>query len=127
MPKIFRSGSEERLFSFLKSNKITHKYEPYRIPFKVSLVRKYLPDFVLANGIILEVKGRFTTADRMKHLYIRKDNLFLDIRFVFDNPKSKLYKGSKTTYGDWCDKHGFEYCSSKDVNVILKWAKEKLE
>ena len=29
----------------------------------------------------------------------------LDIRIVFMSGKTKIRKGSKTTYGDWCDKH----------------------
>ena len=48
--------------------------------------------------------------DRKKHLFIRKQHPQIDIRFVFDNPNRKLYKGGKMTYGDWCDKHSFIYC-----------------
>jgi len=124
MPK-FRSGSERRLYDFLKSNKLKHRYEPYKIKYRVSLIRRYLPDFVLPNGIVLEVKGRFATADRQKHLYIRQEHPLLDVRFVFDNPKSKLYKGSKTTYADWCTKHNFKFCSAKDSETLLLWCKEK--
>jgi len=121
----YRSGSEKRLGDFLKENKVRNRYEPYKIKYQVSLLRRYLPDFVLSNGIILEVKGRFVSADRQKHLYIRQNHPLIDIRFVFDNPKSKLYKGAKSTYADWCDKHNFKYCASKDVNILLEWTKEK--
>ena len=75
--------------------------------------RKYTPDFFLPNGIIVETKGRFTTADRKKHLLIQKQHPLLDIRFVFQNPRVKIYKGSKTTYADWCDKHGFVWASKR--------------
>lgn len=121
----FRSGSERRLYDFFKSNKVKHFYEPYKINYKVSLIRRYLPDFVLSNGIVLEVKGRFVTADRQKHIYIRQEHPLLDVRFVFDNPKAKLYKGSKTTYEAWCDKRNFKCCSAKDLATILSWCKEK--
>ena len=124
MPK-FRSGSEQRLYDFLKKNKVKHRYEPHKIKYHVSLIRSYLPDFLLPNSIVLEVKGRFTTADRQKHLYIRQNHPLLDIRFVFDNPKSKLYKGSKTTYAEWCEKHNFIFCSAKDKDILLEWCKEK--
>lgn len=67
----------------------------------------YTPDFVLPNGIIIEAKGLFEREDRQKHLLIKEQYPNLDIRFVFQNPKLKLYKGSKTTYGDWADKNGF--------------------
>ena len=32
-----------------------------------------------------------------------------DLRFIFTNSRQKLYKGSKTTYAAWCEKHGFLY------------------
>jgi len=84
--------------------------------------RKYTPDFLLPNGIIIETKGRFTPADRMKHLAIQKQHPNLDIRFVFSNSKSKLRKGAKTTYADWCDKNGFLYA---DKDVPQEWLDEK--
>lgn len=82
----------------------------------------YTPDFVLANGIIVETKGRFITSDRQKHLMIKEQHPDLDIRFVFSNPNSKLYKGSKTTYADWCDKHGFKWAKEE---IPLEWIKER--
>tara|TARA_S200002703_G_scaffold24130_1_gene20967 strand:+ start:3495 stop:3842 length:348 start_codon:yes stop_codon:yes gene_type:complete len=84
--------------------------------------RKYTPDFLLPNGIIIETKGRFTPADRMKHLAIQKQHPNLDIRFVFSNSNSKLRKGAKTTYADWCEKHGFLYA---DKDVPQEWIDEK--
>ncbi len=52
--------------------------------------------------------------DRKKHLFIKAQHPDLDIRFVFDSPTRKLYKGGKMTYGDWCDKHGYMYCKLKE-------------
>tara|TARA_R110000796_G_scaffold19249_1_gene57828 strand:+ start:231 stop:578 length:348 start_codon:yes stop_codon:yes gene_type:complete len=76
--------------------------------------KKYLPDFILPSGIILEVKGRFKLDDRKKHLFLRKSNPELDVRFVFDNPNNKLNKGGKSTYADWCNKNGFLFCKLSD-------------
>jgi len=76
--------------------------------------KKYLPDFILPSGIILEVKGRFKLDDRKKHLFLRQSNHEMDIRFVFDNPNNKLNKGGKSTYADWCDKNGFLFCKLSD-------------
>ena len=70
---------------------------------------KYTPDFELPNGIILETKGRFTTADRQKHKHIKAQYPHLDIRFVFSNPKNRISKQSKTTYAKWCDQYGFKW------------------
>ena len=53
--------------------------------------------------------GRFLAKDRTKHLLIQKQYPELDLRFVFTNSRQKLYKGSKTTYAAWCEKHGFLY------------------
>jgi hypothetical protein len=84
--------------------------------------RTYTPDFILANGIIIETKGRFIATDRRKHLAIKKQHPKLDIRFVFTNSNSRLYKGSRSTYGMWCTKHGFRYY---DRIIPEDWLKEK--
>ncbi len=84
------------------------RYLRYTIP---ESVHTYTPDFILPNGIIIEAKGLFETADRKKHLLIKEQYPHLDIRFVFQNPKNTLYKGSKTTYADWCQKYGYQYAT----------------
>jgi len=45
----------------------------------------------------------------------------LDIRFVFSNSRNKLNKKSKTTYADWCDKHGFKWA---DKQIPKSWIDE---
>tara|TARA_Y100000310_G_scaffold69195_1_gene64634 strand:+ start:402 stop:662 length:261 start_codon:yes stop_codon:yes gene_type:complete len=67
----------------------------------------YTPDFTLPNGIHIEAKGLFDPADRRKAKAVRKQNPDLDIRFVFQRPKAKISKGSRTTYAKWCEQHGF--------------------
>ncbi len=118
----FRSGLEERTAKYLKKLKVKFTYEKLKIRWQDLRYRTYTPDFVLANGIIVETKGRFITSDRQKHLMIKEQHPDLDIRFVFSNPNSKLYKGSKTTYADWCDKHGFK-CAKEEIP--LEWIKER--
>jgi hypothetical protein len=118
----FRSGLEERTAKYLKKLKVKFTYEKIKIRWQDLRYRTYTPDFVLANGIIIETKGRFITSDRQKHLMIKEQHPDLDIRFVFSNPNSKLYKGSKTTYADWCDKHGFKWAKEE---IPLEWIKER--
>ena len=116
----FRSGLEYRVAKQLEEQGYTYEYEKTKVPYQ----RKpstYLIDFELHNGIIIEGKGRFVSADRAKHLLIQKQHPELDIRFVFSNSKSKLYKGSKQTYGGWCDKHGFLYA---DKLIPKEWLDE---
>ena len=85
-------------------------YETLRIQYeKPARLTWYRPDFILPNGILLEVKGLFESADRVKHLLIKEQHPELDIRFVFGNAKNKLSKTSKTTYAAWCEKYGFPY------------------
>ena len=104
----YRSGLEQRVSAQILEKEPV-QYEMRKIPYEVNKNCTYTPDFLLKSGIFIETKGRFVTADRMKHLYIKAQHPQLDIRFVFTNPKSKINKGSKTTYGDWCEKHGFLY------------------
>ena len=109
MSNNYRSGLEERVAKELTTQGVAFGYEDKKVVYEVSETRKYTPDFNLPNGIIIETKGRFTTYDRKKHLLIQKQHPDLDIRFVFSNPNSKLYKRSNSTYASWCEKHGFLY------------------
>ena len=117
----YRSGLEERVSQQLTKAKVKFSYESTRISYEINEVRKYTPDFILGNGIIVETKGRFVVADRKKHLLIKKQHPDLDIRFVFTNSRAKINKGSKTTYGMWCDKHGFQYA---DKLIPKEWLNE---
>ena len=117
----YRSGLEDRISEQLKAKSVLFKYEEFKIKYEVNEVRTYTPDFELPNGIIIESKGRFVAADRKKHLLVKKQHPELDIRFVFSNSKNKINKGSNTTYGDWCDKHGFQYA---DKLIPEEWIKD---
>lgn len=106
----YRSGLEEKLADQLKKAGVACKYEGMVITYiKPESSHRYTPDFPLPNGIIVESKGRFVTADRQKHLLIKKQHPHLDIRFVFSSSKARISKTSKTTYADWCNKHGFQF------------------
>jgi hypothetical protein len=117
----YRSGLEQDTAKFLKKKGVKFTYEEFKIKWVDPKTKTYTPDFVLENGIIIETKGRFISPDRAKHLAVRDQYPDLDIRFVFTNSKARLYKGSKTTYGMWCDKHGFKYA---DRLIPDAWLKE---
>ena len=107
-----RSGLEDTLAAQIKHAEAKETYEQYSLSYTVpETCHTYTPDFVLANGIIVEAKGIFEPKDRQKHLLIKKQYPHLDIRFVFSNPRQKINKGSKTTYADWCQKHGYPYAA----------------
>ena len=88
----YKSNSEKSAADQLSSKKIKFEYETLKLPYVWSEDKNYIPDFILPNGVILEVKGRFMIEDRKKHLFIKSTYPELDIRFVFDNPYRKLYK-----------------------------------
>lgn len=118
----YRSGLEEKLAVQLSQAGVEVAYESMTIPYeKPASKHKYTPDFPLPNGIIIESKGRFVTADRAKHLLIKKQHPDLDIRFVFSNSKSRISKTSKTTYAAWCEKYGFQYA---DKLIPEAWLQE---
>jgi len=107
-PKV-RSRFEDKVINDLDSRKIEYDYEPSKGRVTYHVDRKYLPDVVLNNGIIVELKGWFKPADRTKHLNIKQQRPDLDVRFVFQRADNRLNKSSKTTYSEWCEKHGFKW------------------
>ena len=117
----YRSGLEDRISEQLKSLNVPFKYEEFKIQYEVNEIRTYTPDFELPNGIIIESKGRFVAADRKKHLTVKRQYPKLDIRFVFSNSKAKINKGSKTSYAEWCQRHGYLYA---DKLIPERWIKE---
>ncbi|AYP28137.2 endonuclease [Lentibacter phage vB_LenP_ICBM1] len=118
----YRSGLEEQTAKDLKKREVPFSYEERKIKWLDSKIRTYTPDFELPNGVIIETKGRFVAADRRKHLEIKKQfGDKYDIRFVFTNSKAKLYKGAKSSYADWCNKHGFLYA---DKTIPEEWLNE---
>lgn len=119
----YRSGLEEKLAEQLSLAGVEVAYESMTIPYeKPASKHKYTPDFPLPNGIIIESKGRFVTADRQKHLLIKKQHPELDIRFVFSNSRARISKTSATTYAAWCEKYGFKYA---DKLIPQEWLQEQ--
>jgi hypothetical protein len=93
------------------------EYEPVFLEYPGS-TRRYIPDVVLTNGIAIEIKGWFTSADRSKMIAVKAAYPFLDLRMVLASPNQKLNKKSKTTQAMWCDKHGFKWAHGC---VPLEW------
>jgi len=122
-PPKYRSKLEERVCRDLNERRIKYSYEPYQIKYtsevkpahcancghKVVLKeRNYTPDVVLANGIVIEIKGKFTGEMRSKMLAIRNCNPHLDIRMLFQSDNWMTRKKAMR-YSDWCERHGFIY------------------
>ena len=121
--KGYRSNLETVIAKQITKAKHALRYETIKIKWIDFAIRSYTPDFVLDNGLIIEVKGFFSTADRRKHLEIKHQHPDLDIRLVFENSSRKLRKGSATSYATWCKKRGIVYC---DRVIPQKWLRETL-
>lgn len=105
----YRSMFEVKIANTLKENNIEFEYEPCYVHYVLS--GKYVPDFQLPNGILIETKGRLTPADRRKMIAVRQQNPELDIRFVFQNARQRLSNKSKKsdTYGEWAERLGYQW------------------
>lgn len=106
----YRSGLEKAVALALSTAQVPFEFETVKVPYlQPEKHRRYTPDFILENGVVVETKGLFAQEDRQKHLWVKEQHPNLDIRFVFSSPSSRLKKGSPTTYAMWCDKHGFKW------------------
>jgi len=121
----FRGGLERAIGDLLDGLSISYRYEPGDIVYLVPARNaKYKPDFVLPNGIVIEAKGRFVTADRQKFVRLKEQYPRLDIRFIFSNPNARISKKSSTTYGMWCERKGFPFAPVKDYAAWMAWTNE---
>lgn len=121
-----RSKFEAHIVNILEGLEVDYEYEADTIDYlPVPKWRKYTPDITLikkdGSKMFIEIKGYLSTEMRMKHLSIHQHNPDLDIRFVFQNAKNKIYKGSKTTYSQWAEKQGFLW---SDKVIPREWLKE---
>lgn len=122
-PPVKRSKFEDTISAQIKSLCRGEQYEKYQIKYTMPESKHtYTPDFVLPNGIIIEVKGILQIEDRKKHLLIKEQYPELDIRFVFQNAKNKIRKGSKTTYAMWAEQRGFQWSHR---TIPEAWLREK--
>lgn len=123
--KTFHSGLEEAVATQLKARGVAFVHEPqppveYDVPERPS---KFTPTFVLPNGIIVHTFRRLVLADRKKLMMIRDQHPTLDLRLVFVNSLSRVVKGGKATYGDWCRRMGFIFA---DKSIPQSWITEVL-
>lgn len=124
----FRSGLEDTVNDMLKENGKSFSYESEKISYiQPETKHNYTPDFVLnkidGSKMYVETKGRWVKTDRLKFDLIFDQYPGIDIRFVFQNPNAKLYKGSKTTYAQYCDKKGWLWAKK---GIPDDWLKECL-
>lgn len=100
----YRSKFEERVSSMLSG--IDFEYEPMSLPYVLEC--KYTPDFVLANGIILECKGYHPDIkNALRKLRAVKDrHPELDIRILWE---ADIKLGKIMRASDWSERYNFPY------------------
>ena len=113
----FRSGLEERVADLLVDLGVKYEYETQKVEYTISHI--YYPDFILPNGIALECKGYWDSADRRKIKTVKQQHPELDLRMVFQAPYNTISKKSKTTYAKYCEKLNIPWCSF--ANIPIKW------
>jgi len=116
---VARSSLERRLDWELDDGGFVALYEACRIPYE--LLCHYVPDYILPNGIVIEAKGFFNSADRRKMRAVKDMHPDLEIRFVFGRAGNKLNKTSRTTYSKWADSKGFPWA---DKSIPDAWHAE---
>jgi hypothetical protein len=117
----YRSNAEQEFASALTDKGLQFQYEEFKLPYVIS--KHYNPDFFLIDyGFFIEYKGYFKPADRKKHLLIKQQHPHIDLRFIFQNASNKLNKRSRTTYGDWCDRHQFLWAEG---SIPKQWIRKK--
>lgn len=117
MPK-FRSKLESNFSSKFPSL----SYESQRLSY--TRQHTYTPDFRVSDTAAVETKGAFMPADRSKLLTVRDQHPNFSLLLVFQNSSVRLNKKSKTTYGQWATKHGFEWCEATDTRCINKFIRK---
>lgn len=118
----FRSGFEQRVYDEAVGQGFKLDFEPKEPIIRYVVPARYIPDFVLPNGIFIECKGWLRPRDRAKMARVRKENPGLDIRFVFQRANSRVGK-SKTsmTYAAWAERYGFPWAEG---SIPEEWFNE---
>jgi hypothetical protein len=117
-----RSGLEEKVCKELSDMGVEYEYETRKIKYVIpEKTHTYTPDIWLPNGIVIELKGRWTAEDRQKIALVKSQHPELDLRMVFSNSRAKISKVSKTTYGDYCNKLGIPFA---DKHIPIEWIEE---
>ena len=113
--KGFRSKFEASLADWFEKNNILYEYEPCKIKYTVPAVdRNYTPDFRIGD-VLYEAKGFWDFQSIMKMKLLKDQCRATPIRLIFQNPNTKIRKGSPTSYGSLATKMGYEWIDAKQL------------
>jgi hypothetical protein len=111
----YRSKFEESLAKQMEEANVSFLYEHKKFDYVVPERKAtYTPDFFLPNGIVIEAKACSLEAkDRQKLILVKEAHPELDLRLIFSRGNTPIYKGSKTTYAEWAESHGFLWAEKR--------------
>lgn len=116
-----KSKFEDTVLRDLKRRGISAEYEKLKLSYDITGLR-YIPDLVLENGIIVELKGYFRRDAQIKMRAVRETNPGLDIRLVFQDKTSVIQGRSNMTCEDWAIKYKFQYAEG---TIPTSWVLEE--
>lgn len=111
IPKL-KSKFEKRFYDEITRLGLDFAYESDKLSYSLHLA--YKPDWKVSDGLYIETKGKFDYTERRKMEAVKAANPDKEIRMVFMR-NQKLGKGSKMTYGEWCDKHDIRWSVFPDL------------
>jgi len=127
----FRSLYERRIAAYLSSKGIKYGFETrqfkYFTPSRNNVIcpncgvvrglveRTYTPDFVLANGVFIEAKGRLLAKDRSKLRAVVKQHPTLDLRLLFQKDGVITESRDKIRYTEWAKSFGIPSAIGPEV------------
>ena len=117
----FRSKYEKRVYENRGKRKLD--YEPQTPAIVYTTSARYIPDFALGNGVLVECKGYFDPRARAKMLAVKRQHPELDIRILFMRANTRLTKSKNSLmYWQWAEKHGFIW--DEGDTIPEEWYKE---
>lgn len=121
----FRSKYEKTVHGNIPTKqRKTVEYEPQHPAINYNTPSRYIPDFRLGNGILVECKGYFDARARGKMLRVKKQNPTLDIRFLFQRANNRITKSlNSLMYWQWAERHGFQWAEGEEIPQ--SWYEEK--
>jgi hypothetical protein len=113
--RIRASKFEEKFEQTLIASGIQYVYEAVKVFFTPPLKRRsktwdWLITTDSGSTFVCETKGWWPSKVRLAETEAIKQNPNTDVRYCFQKASTKINKNSKTSYADWCDKHGIRWC-----------------
>lgn len=121
-----RSGLEEKFKKQLDIRGVKYTYETCIVYFTPA-VKKHRKTWdwtlTLPSGkvVIIETKGYWPSETRLAEIAAILQNPDLDVRYVFQDSRKKIRKGSNTSYADVCRKYSIPFA---DLVLPQEWLDE---